>query len=202
MAHGQGTDHGHAERPDVKGSLLISVEKRVALLISVLTLCLALSETLGTSAQTSAISYNVEAADIWSFYQAKSIRMTAVRSAADALQLDLLATSDPAARQRMQERIDTWLQDAARYESEPDKQEGRKELEVRAKEEEDKRDEALASYHDYEIASAVLQIGIVLASASVITGMIVLTWIAGALGVVGLLFMALGLVAPHAGHFL
>ena len=63
-----------------------------------------------------------------------------------------------------------------------------------------KRDVAMARYHQYEVASAAFQIAIVLASATVITGMIVLAWLAGALAAVGLGFMTLGLVAPHAVH--
>ncbi|MGD0025647.1 MAG: DUF4337 family protein, partial [Xanthobacteraceae bacterium] len=52
----------------------------------------------------------------------------------------------------------------------------------------------------YEIASAAFQIGIVLASATVITGVMALAWFAGALGVAGLALLALGLFAPHAVH--
>ena len=39
-----------------------------------------------------------------------------------------------------------------------------------------------------------------LASATVITGMVVLSYIAGGLGVLGLAFMAFGLFAPHVLH--
>ena len=55
-------------------------------------------------------------------------------------------------------------------------------------------------YHHYEVASAAFQIGIVLASATVITGMIVLTWLALGLGCLGLVFTTIGLFAPHAVH--
>ena len=48
--------------------------KKIALLISVLALFLAFSETLGKSAQTSAITLNVTSNDLWSFFQAKTIR--------------------------------------------------------------------------------------------------------------------------------
>ena len=48
--------------------------KRIALLIAVLALCLAFSETLGKNAQTGSISYNVEASNLWAFFQAKTIR--------------------------------------------------------------------------------------------------------------------------------
>ncbi|HXQ83446.1 MAG TPA: DUF4337 family protein, partial [Xanthobacteraceae bacterium] len=49
-----------------------------------------------------------------------------------------------------------------------------------------------------ELASAAFQVGIVLASAAVITGMLVLAWLAGALGIVGVVLTMLGLYAPHA----
>jgi hypothetical protein len=52
------------------------------------------------------------------------------------------------------------------------------------------------------VASAAFQIGIVLASATVITGMVVLSFIAGGLGVVGLIFMAIAMLAPHAVHLM
>ena len=74
------------------------------------------------------------------------------------------------------------------------------ELAERAKAMEKKRDTALAKYHHYEVASAAFQIGIVLASATVITGMIALTWLAIALGVAGLAFTAIGFLTPHAVH--
>ncbi|MBN9012603.1 MAG: DUF4337 family protein, partial [Rhizobiales bacterium] len=50
--------------------------KKIALLIAVIALCLALSETLGKGAQTESISENVAAANLWAFFQAKSIRLT------------------------------------------------------------------------------------------------------------------------------
>jgi hypothetical protein len=174
--------------------------KQIALLIAVLALFLAFSETLGKSAQTSAISDNVEASNLWAFFQAKTIRMTAVRTAADIAKLDLPATADPAVKAAKEKQIDTWQKTAARYDDEPETNEGRKQLAERAKEAEHKRDLALARYHHYEIASAAYQIGIVLASAAVITGMIALAFISGALGVAGLVFTAIGLFAPHAVH--
>jgi Domain of unknown function (DUF4337) len=60
----------------------------------------------------------------------------------------------------------------------------------------------MAKYHHYEVASAAFQIGIVLASATVITGMLVLAWLASGLALVGLGFMAIGLLAPEAVHLL
>jgi hypothetical protein len=172
--------------------------KRIALLIAVLALFLSFSETLGKSAQTEAIDANVKSSDTWAFYQAKDIRRTVVSAAADQTTLLAANITDPAAKAAIDKQIDTWRKTAARYESDPQTREGRKELADRAKEEEESRDLAMAKYHHYELSSAAFQIGIVLASAAVITGMVGLAWFAGALGVVGLGLLLLGLFAPHA----
>jgi Domain of unknown function (DUF4337) len=176
--------------------------RRIALLIAVLALFLSFSETLGKSAQTEAISANVESSDLWAFFQAKSIRLTQLNTAAEEMLVAAEAASDPAAKTSMQKQIDAWKKTAARYDSEPSTGEGRKELAERAKEAEGKRDLALAKYHHYELASAAFQVGIVLASAAVITGIVALAWFGGALGVLGLALTGLGLFAPHAVHLI
>jgi hypothetical protein len=179
-----------------------SSNKKIALLISVIALFLAFSETLGKSAQTAAISYNVEASNLWAFFQAKTIRITTLRTAADTRKIDTAATSDEALKAAMSKQIDGWLKTAARYEDEKDPPEGRRQLMARARAAEAKRDTAMARYHHYEVASAAFQIGIVLASATIITGMMALAGIAVGLGVAGIAFTAIGLLAPNAVHLL
>ena len=174
--------------------------KNIALLISVIALFLAFSETLGKSAQTAALSDNVEASNLWAFFQAKTIRMTVLRTSAEQIQIVSDSSSDPAAKAAMGKAIDTWKKTAARYDDEPDTGEGRKQLSARAQASEHKRDLALARYHHYETASAAFQIGIVMASATIITNMMLLAWISGALGLVGLAFTGIGFFAPHAVH--
>jgi hypothetical protein len=176
--------------------------RRIALLIAVLALFLSFSETLGKSAQTEAISANVESSDLWAFFQAKSVRLTQLNTAAEEMLVASEAAADPAVKTSMQKQIDAWKKNAARYDSEPSTGEGRKELAERAKEAEEKRDLALAKYHHYELSSAAFQVGIVLASAAVITGAVALAWLGGALGLLGLALMALGLFAPHAVHLI
>jgi hypothetical protein len=97
-------------------------------------------------------------------------------------------------------QIDDWNKTAARYRSEPETGEGSEELAKRAKHAEHERDEATAKYRHYEIASAGFQIGIVLASATIITGMIALAWASGVLAIAGIAITALGLYAPHLVH--
>jgi hypothetical protein len=176
--------------------------RRIALLIAVLALFLSFSETLGKSAQTEAISANVKTSDTWSFYQAKDIRRTTLTTAADQTALLTADVADPTAKATIAKQIEAWRATAARYESDPKTGEGRKELAERAREQEEERDLALAKYHHYELASAAFQVGIVLASAAVITGALPLAWFGGALGVLGLALAGLGLFAPHAVHLI
>lgn len=185
----------HAEHASHGGN------KKIALLISVLALFLAFSETLGKSSQTTAITLNVTANDLWAFFQAKTIRMTVLSTAAEQMQIEADRAADPD-KARLLKTIDGWKKNVARYDDEPSSNEGRKQLAARAKDAEHKRDEALARYHNYEFASAAFQIGIVLASAEVITGMVVLGWLSGLLGLAGLTFTAFGLWVPHAMDFL
>ncbi|MBX9844609.1 MAG: DUF4337 domain-containing protein [Xanthobacteraceae bacterium] len=196
--HGGGGDHGRA------GIDTSSINKRVALLIAVIALFLAFSETLGKSAQTSALNHQIEASNLWNFFQAKNIRRTATIVAAEQTKLDLIAAANDQQKAAITKQVDDWTKTAARYRSEPEaaggKGEGTVELARRAVEEQHLRDTSLAKYHHYEVASAAFQIGIVLASATVITGMVALSFLAAGLGVVGLGFMAIGLFAPHAVH--
>jgi hypothetical protein len=173
--------------------------KQIALMIAIIALFLAFSETLGKSAQTEAISLNIKASDTWNFFQAKTIRQTSLRVAADAMTLQVAATPEEA-KAAMTKQIDAWKNTAARYESDPKEKDGRKELREHAEHLEHERDTALARYHHYEVASAAFQIGIVLCSAAVITSMMVLAFTAGGVAVLGIVFMGIGLFAPHAVH--
>jgi small-conductance mechanosensitive channel len=172
--------------------------RRIALVIAVLALFLSFSETLGKGAQNEANTKNIEASDLWAFFQAKDIRRTTLNVAADQTNLLAAGLTDATAKAAIDKQIETWHQTAERYESDPKTGDGRKQLEERAKDAEAERDLSMAKYHHYELSSAAFQVGIVLASAAVITGMVMLAWFAGLLGVVGLALLALGLFAPHA----
>jgi Domain of unknown function (DUF4337) len=174
--------------------------RKIALLIAVIALFLALSETLGKGAQTESISKNVEASNLWAFFQAKSIRRTVVEAVSDQARLSLGVMGDDAAKAALQKQIDAWQKTAARYRSEPETHEGSEQLSERARHAEEERDLATAKYHHFELASAAFQIGIVLASATIITGMIALAWVSGVLALAGIVVTALGVLSPHLLH--
>jgi len=188
MEHAEHAEHASGEN------------RKIALLIAVIALCLALSETLGKGAQTEAIAKNVEASNLWAFFQAKTIRRTTVQTAAEQGKLSLATTTDEAAKAAIQKQIDDWQKTAARYRSEPSTHEGSEELAERAKHAEEERDLATAKYHHFELASAAFQISIVLASATIITGIFALAWISGLLTLAGIGITALGLFVPHLLH--
>jgi len=190
MEHAEHAEHASASN------------KNIALLIAVIALFLALSETLGKGAQTESISKNVEASNLWAFFQAKSIRRTVVQATSDQARLSLGLMGDEAAKAALAKQIDDWKKTADRYRSEPETGEGQEQLAARAKEAEHARDLAMARYHHYEVASAAFQIGIVLASATIITGMIALAWVSGLLAVAGVGFTLVGLFVPHAVHLM
>jgi hypothetical protein len=123
-----------------------------------------------------------------------------VQTAAEQSRLSLGTIGDDAAKAALQKQIDDWQKTAARYRSEPETGEGSEQLAERAKHAEEERELATAKYHHFELASAAFQIGIVLASATIITGMIVLAWISGLLAVTGIAFTALGVFMPHLLH--
>jgi hypothetical protein len=195
--HGHGAGHGGENN------------KSIAIVISVLALFLAIAETMAKGAQTSSISQNVEASNLWSFYQAKTIRQTTLKTAAEQMEIDVALAKDPAVKTRLEKRVADWKADVERYQSEPklgphgeNEGEGRKELAERAKEAGKKRDFALAQYHQFEISSAAFQIAIVLASAYLITSAIYLLWATGLVGAIGVFFGLIGLFAPNAIHLI
>src|ERR1043165_7041563 len=135
--------------------------KQIALIIAVRALFLAFSETLGKSAQTEGITLNIKASDTWNFFQAKTIRQTSLRVAAEGLAAQLPAITNDEAKAAVAKQIEAWRNTVARYDSDPKEQDGRKELRAQAEKLEHERDTWLARYHQYEFASAAFQIGIV-----------------------------------------
>jgi Domain of unknown function (DUF4337) len=178
--------------------------KQIALIISVLALFLAFSETFGKSAQTAALNFQIEASNLWNFFQAKNIRRTAIIVATEAAKVELQTNTDEGRRAALNKQIAEWDKTAARYRSEPEagggKGEGTVELSRRAQETEKLRDLQLNKYHNFEFASAAFQIGIVLCSAAVITNMMVLAIAAMGVGAIGIALMGTGFLAPEFLH--
>ena len=196
MSHGAG-HHGAAHDMGDASS------KRIAIFITVIGLFLAIAETMAKGAQTNSIASNVQASNLWSFYQAKTIRQTSIKTAAEQMEVDIALAKDPAVKERLTKRVTEWRADVERYQSEPKTNEkhenvgeGRKELSQRALDSEKKRDFYTNQYHCFEIASAAFQIAIVMAGVYLLSHIVYLLWMVSGLVGVGLIFSFMGLVTP------
>jgi hypothetical protein len=173
---------------EIEGAGEVSTEnKEVAMLIAVLALLLAVAELLGSAAQVKSVQANIEASNLWSFYQAKVIRGTTLEVNADQLEADMPNVTNPKQKEAREALVSKWKGTIARYESDPKTKEGKEQLRERAKEAEAVRDKAEAKHHKYELAIGGFHIAIVLASAAIISGVFTLIWVAGGLGLLGLL---------------
>lgn len=181
--------HGHVDHSN----------KRIALLVAVLAALLAISEMGGKSSQTNALASHIEASNFWTFFQAKTIRQTTLRTAAEEAEATFKDSPQglPPALKAQSER---WRQTAQRYETEPETGEGRRELMARAKDKEQRRDRSLAAYHLFEYGSASFQLAIVLAGAAALTSVGWLVYLAFGLGLVGMGFTGLAFIAPTLVH--
>ncbi len=165
--------------------------RRVALLVAGLAGLLAITSLGGQNATKTMINANIQASDTYSFYQAKTIRQTSNQLFADNLQ-SLLDTTNPSdsARAAIQARIDRAKATVARYESEPQTGEGKKELLARAETYVQEREHAARQDPDFDYAEVLLQIAIVLGSVAILAVSRPVTVIALALGgVAGILML-------------
>ena len=164
-------------------------KQRAAVAIAVFAMVLAICGLGGQNATKEALNNNVLASNFFNFYQAKNQRQTALVLAADELELGWL--NDPSlpegVKQAMRTRLEQYRRTIERYETEPETQEGKKELIARAKEHEAKRDHALKQDPYFDYAEALLQIAIVLISVSIIANLAWLAFFGGAVGLAGAL---------------
>jgi Domain of unknown function (DUF4337) len=162
---------------------------RSAIVIAFFAMCLAITGLGGSNAAKEAFNNNILASNFFSFFQAKNIRQTSYQIAADELELTVL--SNPAlpaeTRKAVQAKVDQYKKTIARYESEPDTREGKKELLERARTHEEARDRALKQDPYFDYGEALLQIAIVLVSVGIVANVTWLAYLGGGVGLMGML---------------
>ena len=155
---------------------------------------LAITSLGGQNATKEALNSNIQASNLFGFYQAKNMRQTHFSVTADLIEIAF--ANDPSlpesAKAALSSKAGEYRKTAARYESEPETQEGKKELLDRARSEEVKRDLALRQDPYFDYAEALLQIGIVLISVAIVAEVGWLAFVGGALGVLGAMLMING----------
>lgn len=151
---------------------------RTALLISVLAALLALASAGADTANQNIVNANIQASNLWAFYQAKNLRQTVNTIAADDLEAELRLRPgmDATLKADLQAVVDKRRATAARYESEPDPEDpsnplegdGKKQLMARAHHWEEQGATSRAKAKAFGISGVLLQIGVVLGSVAIL----------------------------------
>jgi hypothetical protein len=166
----------------------------IGVYVGVLAALLAVCTLGGDNAAKDATRANIEATNLWGFFQAKNIRRTAYTIAAD--DLELMARASPAmssdVRAAIEEKVKAYRDTVARYSTDKASNEGLDELFAKGKEIERERDRALARDPYFDAAQALLQIAIVLASVALITEANLLVWLSAVMAAVGSALMVNG----------
>ena len=169
-------------------------KQRSAIMIAALAMLLAITGLGGQNATKEALNANIQASNLFAFYQAKSQRQTSFALAVDTFELAF--ANDPGlpddVRARLRAKVEKYKSTVARYDSEPETGEGKKELLARATVEEKKRDHALRQDLYFDYAEALLQIAIVMISVAIVAETRWLAFFGGGLGVIGALLTANG----------
>jgi hypothetical protein len=164
-----------------------SGKKWIAVYIAVLAVVLAITSMGGSNAMKDMLTNNIYASNYWAFFQAKTIRQTTVRVAAD--DLSVLASAFPnmpdAAKKQLDDQAKRYRDTAARYESDPKEGDGRKELMAKAQAFEKEREIAQRKDPYFDFAEALIQIAIVLASVSLIASSRLLLVVSAAMAIAG-----------------
>ncbi len=164
-------------------------ERWIGVYIGVLAVVLAICTLGGGNAAKEATLKNIEAANTWSFFQAKNLRRHILRTETDSL--ELVALKDPAlsadARAAIMAKIASYKEQDRQLTSDKKSNEGLDELFERGKALEVERDRAMQQDPYFDYGQALLQIAIVLASVAIIssgTAILVASALAGLLGAV------------------
>lgn len=164
-------------------------DRWIGVYIGVLAVLLALCAMGGGNAAKDATLSNIEASNVWAFFQAKNLRRQVVRAQIEDLEV-LLATAPALSdtqRAFLSEKIAAHKSAEAKLTSDPQSGEGLDELFRKGKAIEARRDAAMAKDPYFDYGEALLQIAIVLASVAIISGGSVLLAMSFALGGVGTL---------------
>lgn len=159
------------------------MKERTGWIITVLAALLAITSLLDGDNSSQILNNTIEANNIWSFYQAKSVKQSLAEIAYD----DAIFRKDIKKAEKLKEKIE-------RYESDPKTGEGKKELMAKARAIEADRAVAESKSPWYTYSNAFYQIAIVILAASMLTFSMRMYWIGIALGGFATLLASQGLL--------
>lgn len=169
-----------------------------AVWVAILAAAMAIRGVGAEQAKDEMIAKNIQASDTWAQYQAKNMRQTIYKVAADQIGQDLKAPGLSAdARAAAEKRLEGYAKQIKRYDSEPVKANdpssgGKAEIAERARDYEKERDRLDLKNHNFNLAEMFYQLGLVLASVSILIASRKLLIGSVVLGVIGAALTANG----------
>jgi hypothetical protein len=155
------------------------IKDKAGWVITVLAALLAVNTYIANGFSSNILTNTIKANDTWNFYQAKSIKQSIAEG-------QLEDAKDPKRREQLQAKIE-------RYESDPVKGEGKKELMAKARALEESRDEAKKHTPWLTFSGTAFQLSIVLLSASILAVSMPMFWASVAVGLIGSFLMSQGI---------
>jgi hypothetical protein len=155
------------------------IKDKAGWVITVLAALLAINTLMGGSNSSKVLNNTIDANNTWAFYQAKSIKGTLAEMAYD----DAERVNDKKKAEALKSKIE-------RYESDPVSGEGKKELMAKARKLEADRAVAKSRSPWYTYAGSLLQIAIVLLTASILAVNNRLYWASLGVGAFAMLLMS------------
>ena len=162
---------------------------------------LAIGSLGGGNATDDMVFGNIKASDTWAFYQAKNVRQTQYRIAADRLEVELAdPTLNATERAAMEAQLQRYRETIARYDNEPDPKapadslrgEGKRQLAAQARSYEAVRERAEAQDGNFDYSEVFLQLAIVLGSVAILASSRAVLTLSVALGAIGTVLMVNG----------
>lgn len=170
------------------------MKSRSSIAISICAALLALAAMTSNSNSSRILNDTLSANDTWAFFQAKSIKLEIAQANVNILESDLASipnTTDTLRQRNLIEfKITKEKANISRYESDPVTHEGKIELAEKARAFEKDREIAKKRSAWFGMASASLQIAIVLASSSILAVSMPMLIAGGTIGFIGALLLA------------
>lgn len=176
--HAQAPPSGPKSAADAEG-----FRRRAAIFVGVMGMLLAIASLGGEYNMKETINSNILASDTYAFYQARNMRQTSYRVAADQLEELLASLPDlpNSARATIEKGIASYKLSIDHLESDPQSGNGKKELLAKAQHHETARDVAQSRDINFDFARAIYEIAIVLGSVSIVGASRPLLWLCGML---------------------
>jgi len=161
--------------------------------ITIFAALLAITSWLGGQVSGKIMADNIELGDIWSFYQAKSIKQNMYQLNLDDLKIEIAETSDVTLKSKMQVRADNYQKYIDVLESDPKSGEGKKEILAKGRALEADRDSAKKRSPFFGMAGTIIQIAIIFSTTAILAVSMALWYSSIGVGIIGLIVLADGI---------